>query len=97
MPQVLEATVDAGLTFLFTLLPNGVVDGACTDQPNSPCRFADPYPLSSFCRATVAGLVPPSVKQPRPGKTTVAQLERTCEVAFRLATKFGKYGPMLMN
>jgi hypothetical protein len=37
------------------------------------------------------------VKQPRPGKTTVAQLERTCEVAFRLATKFGKYGPMLMN
>eukprot|EP01046_Picozoa_sp_COSAG06_P008142 COSAG06_NODE_409_length_16096_cov_27.922548_6_plen_306_part_00 len=36
-------------------------------------------------------LVPTSVPQPRPGKTTPAQLERVCELALRLSKAWGRY------
>lgn len=88
---VAKQTKAHNITFLFTLLPNHILQGECGGQPGAPCTTTAPFATSSFCRAAVARLVPKSVPQPRPGKVTPASLERVCELTLRLATAFGPY------
>ena len=42
--QVANITAANGVTFLFTLLPNGILDGTC-GQPGANCAAESPYLL----------------------------------------------------
>jgi hypothetical protein len=88
--EVAKVAAKANITYLYTLLPNRILDGTC-GQPGSNCAQAGEFPISAFCKNTVATRVPPSVPSPRPGKTTTAQLERMCELAHRLAKKMSPF------
>ena len=87
---VAQKTRAAGVHYLFTLFPNAILDGEC-GKPGVSCPTKGAFPVSHFCHQTVAGLVPPSVPQPRPGKTTPAQLERVCELVLRLAQMWAPF------
>ena len=87
---VANAVAKANMTYLFTLLPNGILDNKC-GQPGSSCRNNSAFPVSAFCKHVVATHVPPNIPLPRPGKTTRAQLERVCELVRRLAQKMKRF------